>query len=193
MNKATLLQYKFCYWLSLKGFTNKKCWFRNCFEKSPNKNPIAWYLNNLPVFRCSFRFSKKWNNSKKLHIFCAISEMKRAIQDPLVAKRQKFCYSFRLWLFWKINWVHAASVTMHALIQVLWRHIWKCTVNKVQQMQPIQLPILLVRQFEDSFENTQRRKAKQMQPMWLCMLWPKYFEDTFKNTYWRKVLQVQPV
>ena len=48
-----------------------------------------------------FQIFKKWNNSQKLHIFCAISEMKRAIQDPLVAKRQKFCCSFRLWLFWK--------------------------------------------------------------------------------------------
>ena len=159
MNKATLLQYEFCYWLSLKGFTNKKCRFRNCFEKSPNKNPIAWYLNNLQVFRCSFIFSKKWNNSKKLHIFCAISEMKRAIQDPLVAKRHKFCYSFRLWLFWKKlsacsrcdyacsdpsalkthlkmhseqSPANATNTTFNPLGQTIWGFIWKHIEEKSQ-------------------------------------------------------------
>ena len=34
------------------------------------------------------------------------------------------------------------------------------------------------RQFEDTFENTQRRKIKQMHSVWLCLLWPKFFEET---------------
>ena len=40
---------------------------------------------------------------------------------------------------------------------------WRC--REVQQMQPMWLCILLCRQFEDTFENTQWRKVKQMQPM----------------------------
>ena len=35
------------------------------------------------------------------------------------------------------------------------------------------------RQFEETFENTQRREDKQMQSMWLCILWGIQFEKTF--------------
>ena len=54
-------------------------------------------------------------------------------------------------------------------------------------MQPVWLCLFLGRQFEDTFENTQWRKAKQMQPMRLCLFWGRRFEDTFENTQWRKV------
>ena len=49
------------------------------------------------------------------------------------------------------------------------------------------LCIFSCRQFEDTFENTHRRKVKQMQPMWLFILSGRQFEETFKNAQWRKV------
>ena len=48
-------------------------------------------------------------------------------------------------------------------------------------MQPILLCILTSKQFEETFENAQRRKVKQMQPMLLCILTGKRFEETFEN------------
>ena len=59
-------------------------------------------------------------------------------------------------------------------------------------MRTMWLRIFSGRQFEDTFENTQWRKAKQMQPMWLCILLYKHSDDTFENTQWRKVKQMQP-
>ena len=51
--------------------------------------------------------------------------------------------------------------------------IWQSTTHigngtnswKLKQMQPMRLCLFLGKQFEDTFENTQWRKAKQMQPM----------------------------
>ena len=47
--------------------------------------------------------------------------------------------------------------------------------------------------FEDTFENSLRRKITQMQPMQLCNCLCKQFEETFENPLWRKGIQVQPV
>ena len=44
--------------------------------------------------------------------------------------------------------------------------------------------IFSCRQFEDTFENTQWRKAMEVQPMWLCVLLFTPFEVAFKITYW---------
>ena len=49
-------------------------------------------------------------------------------------------------------------------------------------MQPMRLCILLDRQFEKTYENTQWGKAKQMQPMRLCILLGRQFEKTYDNT-----------
>ena len=55
------------------------------------------------------------------------------------------------------------------------------------------LCLLYGRQFEETFEKTQWRKAEQMQHVWLCILSGSPFEDTFENTQWRKDKQMQPV
>ena len=39
------------------------------------------------------------------------------------------------------------------------------------------------RQYEDTFEKAQRRKAFQMQPMWLCIFTDRSFEETFENAW----------
>ena len=60
-------------------------------------------------------------------------------------------------------------------------------------MWPMWLCIFSGRQFEETFENTRRRKIKQMQPVWLCIFsgrpfanapWGKArrFEDTFEKS-----------
>ena len=51
---------------------------------------------------------------------------------------------------------NATCVIMHLLGQTIWGHIWKCTVEKSEQMQPAQFCILKFRQFEDTFEKTQK-------------------------------------
>ena len=56
-------------------------------------------------------------------------------------------------------------------------------------MQAMPLCILSGRQFEDTFENSQWRKAKQMQPVQICFLNFKQFEETFEKTQWRKIDQ----
>ena len=48
-------------------------------------------------------------------------------------------------------------------------------------------------QFEETFENAQRRKIEQMQPVWLCIRWCKPFENTFENPQRRKAKQMQSV
>ena len=53
---------------------------------------------------------------------------------------------------------------MHVLRQAIWGDIWKHTVEKVWQMQPVWRCILSCK---DTFANTQWRKTKQMQPVWL--------------------------
>ena len=55
--------------------------------------------------------------------------------------------------------------------------------RKAKQVQPMQLCIHSGRQFEDTFENTQWRKATQMRPMYLCIFWSKQFEETLQNTH----------
>ena len=63
--------------------------------------------------------------------------------------------------FWKYKvvwWIaekNAACVTLSSLIQALWVKIWKCTVGK----------------------------AKQIQPVSLCLLWSKRINDTEKTQY----------
>ena len=68
-----------------------------------------------------------------------------------------------------------------------WQH-WK-----VKQVQPMWICVLLCKQFEDTFENSQWTKVVQMQPMCLCILLCKRFKNTFENTQWRKVKQMQPM
>ena len=65
--------------------------------------------------------------------------------------------------------------------------------RKGKQMQPVWISILLSRQVEDSFENPQWRKVKQMQPVWLCILTSRRFEDSYERTPWRKIKQMQPM
>ena len=50
--------------------------------------------------------------------------------------------------------------------------------NKCDQCNYV-LRMLSSKHFEDTFENTQRRKAKQMQAMLICLLRSKCFKDTF--------------
>ena len=65
--------------------------------------------------------------------------------------------------------------------------------RKAKQMQPLWLCILSGRPFDNSFENAQWRKVKQMQPMWLCLLLPKCVKGTSENTHRRKAKQMQPM
>ena len=44
------------------------------------------------------------------------------------------------------------------------------------------------RQFEETYENAQWRKAKQMHPVRFCILSGRQFEETFEKTLRRKVL-----
>ena len=69
---------------------------------------------------------------------------------------------------------------------------WSWTKDK--QMQPaVWLCFIWGRQFEETFENTQRRKGKQMQPVWISILLSRQVEDSFENPKWRKVKQMQSV
>ena len=42
-----------------------------------------------------------------------------------------------------------------------------------------------------NLEEKDRHEVKQMQPMWLCILSGRQFEDTFENAQRRKVEQMQ--
>ena len=53
---------------------------------------------------------------------------------------------------------NATNGAMHSLRKAVWGDIWKRTVEKI----------------------------KQMQPMRLCFFWGRQFEDTFENAHWRK-------
>ena len=70
---------------------------------------------------------------------------------------------------------------MHPPAQAIWGHIWKHTVEKAKQMQPVWLCILLWKCFEETFDKTQWRKAKQMQSMWLCIIRCRQFVGTFET------------
>ena len=48
------------------------------------------------------------------------------------------------------------------------------------------LCMLTGRWIEDTFENTQWRKAKQVQTMWICILTSRPFEETFENARRKK-------
>ena len=50
--------------------------------------------------------------------------------------------------------------TLPLLMQAIWRHIWKRTVEKSQTNATMWLCILSCKRFEDTFENTQRRKVE---------------------------------
>ena len=65
--------------------------------------------------------------------------------------------------------------------------------REVKHMQPMWLCIFSGRQFEETFENTQWRKVKQMQTMPLCLISRKPFEETFENAHWGKIKQIQPM
>ena len=65
--------------------------------------------------------------------------------------------------------------------------------RKAKQMQPVWLCMLWSKFVEDTFDNSQWRKVKQMQAMWLCLFSGRQFEDTFENAQWRKVKQMQPM
>ena len=69
----------------------------------------------------------------------------------------------------------------------------KAQWRKAKQMQPVWLCIFSGKGFKETFENAQWRKAKQMQPMWLCLFLCTSFEETFENAQWRKVKQMQPM
>ena len=53
----------------------------------------------------------------------------------------------------------------------------------------MRLCILAGKQFENTFDNTQRRKGKQLQPVWLCILSCRRVEESFENTRWIKTKQ----
>ena len=65
--------------------------------------------------------------------------------------------------------------------------------RKTKQMQLMWLCIFTGRPFEDTSESKRRRKVKQMQTMQLCLFSGKRFEDTFENSQWRKVKKMQPM
>ena len=83
--------------------------------------------------------------------------------------------------------------------------VWLCIVScgpfedtfedtqwrKAKQMQPVWFCILLCKRFVETFENTQWRKAKKMPPMWLCILSGRQVEDTFENPQWRKQMSIK--
>ena len=56
--------------------------------------------------------------------------------------------------------MNVTNVTMHPLVQTVWRDIWKHMVDKVKQMQQTWLCLFSGRQFEETFDNTLRRKVK---------------------------------
>ena len=47
--------------------------------------------------------------------------------------------------------------------------------------------ILMGRQFDKTFENSQWRKVKQMQSMWLNILMGRQFEEIYEKSQWSKV------
>ena len=54
---------------------------------------------------------------------------------------------------------NATNVTMPHIAQAIWGNIWKHTV--VQQMQPMWFCILTSRQFQETFDNAQKKKRNK--------------------------------
>ena len=125
-------------------------------------------IQNFLVSLTSFS-SKKWKYSMGNLIFVIIDQKKiidlNQFEGTIRAKYNTNGTNLsKLWL-WFEGWGNPEEKD--------------CQDWKAKQMQPVWLCILSGRQFEDTFENSQRRKVIQMQPMWLCILSGRQFEDTF--------------
>ena len=77
---------------------------------------------------------------------------------------------------------NAINVTLHLLIQTIWRDIWKHTAE-ISQTNETSV-ILHLHRKTLWFENPLWRKAKQMQPMWLCVHWVR-FQMGVENAQWK--------
>ena len=78
----------------------------------------------------------------------------------------------------QISWVGRSTTLLEGFLSVC-------------PMWPVWLCILWSKQFEETFENTQRGKVKQMQIVQLCILACRQPEDSFVNALWGKAKQIQ--
>ena len=86
---------------------------------------------------------------------------------------------------------NAIDVTMHPLSRRCEETFKNTQWRKAKQMQPVWLCLLSGRQIEETFENAQQRKVTQMQSVWLWILSGRRLEETFDNAQWRKTKQMQ--
>ena len=82
---------------------------------------------------------------------------------------------------WKKKHSYAANATLHLFTWTIWENIWKLTLEKVIEMQPMRLCICFGRQCEKTFENSLWRKIVHMQPTRLRICSLRWFEKTFET------------